>query len=84
MVRPFGDRNTERLWRREPVRSYDSRILRVALQKPTILDAVVVLDELRVPPGNRLEDLKGNCAGGTQHSDQRSVAHLLHTDAKRT
>ena len=66
MIRSFGDRDTERLWRREPVRSYDSRILRTALRKLAILDAVVVLDELRVPPGNRLEALKGNRAG--QHS----------------
>ncbi|MEO7546297.1 MAG: type II toxin-antitoxin system RelE/ParE family toxin [Terrimesophilobacter sp.] len=66
MIRSFGDHDTERLWRREPVRSYDSRILRTALRKLAILDAVVVLDELRVPPGNRLEALKGNRAG--QHS----------------
>ncbi len=66
MIRSFGDRDTERLWRREPVRSYDSRIIRTALRKLAILDAVVVLEELRVPPGNRLEALKGNRAG--QHS----------------
>ncbi len=66
MIRSFGGRDTERLWRREPVRSYDSRILRTALRKLAILDAVVVLEELRVPPGNRLETLKGNRA--RQHS----------------
>ena len=66
VIRSFGDRDTERLWRREPARSYDSRILRVALRKLVILDAVVVLDELRVPPGNRLEALRGDRAG--QHS----------------
>jgi proteic killer suppression protein len=66
MIRLFGDRDTERLWRREPVRSYDSRILRTALRKLVILDAVVVLEELRVPPGNRLEALKGKRVG--QHS----------------
>ena len=48
------------------MRSDDSRILQTALRKLAILDAVVVLDELRVPPGNRLEALKGNRAG--QHS----------------
>ena len=40
MIRSFGDRDTERLWWREPVRSYDSRILRTALRKLAILDAV--------------------------------------------
>jgi len=66
VIRSFADRDTERLWRREPVRSFDSRILRTALRKLAILDAVVVLEELRVPPGNRLEALKGNRTG--QHS----------------
>lgn len=38
----------------------------MALRKLVILDAAVALDELRVPPGNRLEALKGNRVG--QHS----------------
>ncbi len=66
MISSFGDRDTERLWWREPVRSYDSRILRVALRKLVMLDAAVLLDDLRVPPGNRLERLKGDREG--QHS----------------
>lgn len=66
MIRSFGDRETERLWQREPIRSLDPRILRTALRKFVILDAAVALDELRVPPGNRLEALKGDRAG--QHS----------------
>jgi proteic killer suppression protein len=37
-----------------------------ALDKLTLLDAAVSLDQLRVPPGNRLEQLRGNRAG--QHS----------------
>lgn len=60
------DRDTERLWRREPVKSFDPRILRVALRKLAVPDAAVTLDDLRAPPGNRLEALKGNRAG--QHS----------------
>lgn len=63
MIGSFADRDTERLWRREPVRRYDPRILRVALRKLVILDAAVRLEELRVPPGNRLEALSGNRVG---------------------
>lgn len=63
MIRSFGDRDTERLWHREHVKTFDSRILRVALRKLAILDAAVSLGELRVPPGNRLEALKGNRKG---------------------
>lgn len=66
MIRSFGDRDTQRLWQREAVRSLDSRILRVALRKLAHVNAAVILDDLRVPPGNRLEALKGNRVG--QHS----------------
>lgn len=63
MIRSFGARETERLWQREHVRSLDSRIVRPALRKLAILDAAVTLDDLRVPPGNRLEALKGDREG---------------------
>jgi proteic killer suppression protein len=66
VIRSFGDRDTERLWHRERVKAYDARILRVALRKLAILDAAATLDDLRVPPGNRLEPLRGNRRG--QHS----------------
>jgi proteic killer suppression protein len=41
-------------------------LARVAVRKLTQLDAVKNLDDLRIPPGNRLEALKGNRRG--QHS----------------
>lgn len=65
MIRPFGSKDTERLWRRERVRSIDPRIHRVALRKLRQVGSAEVLD-LRVQPGNRLEALKGDRAG--QHS----------------
>lgn len=66
VIRSFGDRDTERLWQREQVKALDPRILRTALRKLAILDAAVSLDDLRAPPGNRLEALKGDRRG--QHS----------------
>lgn len=66
MIRSFADRATERLWRRERVPSIDPRIHSIALRKLRLLEAAVHLDELRVPPGNRLEALRGDRAG--QHS----------------
>ncbi len=44
----------------------DRNLQRVALRKPAMLDAAEVLDDLRVPPGNKLEALKGIRKG--QHS----------------
>lgn len=66
MIRSFADRATEHLWRRERVPSIDPRMHGVALRKLRLLEAVVHLDELRVPPGNCLEALRGDRAG--QHS----------------
>ncbi|WP_402372107.1 type II toxin-antitoxin system RelE/ParE family toxin [Isoptericola rhizosphaerae] len=66
MIRSFGNKDTERLWRRERVRSIDPRILRVALRKLRQVGSAVALEDLRLPPANRLEALKGNRVG--QHS----------------
>lgn len=66
VIRSFGDKATERLWRRERVRSIDPRIHRVALRKLRQVGSAKILEDLRVPPGNRLEALKGDRAG--QHS----------------
>ncbi|KKB98583.1 type II toxin-antitoxin system RelE/ParE family toxin [Mycolicibacter arupensis] len=66
MIRSFGSKDTERLWRRERVRSLDPQIQRTALRKLRQVGSAVTLDDLRLPPGNRLERLKGDRAG--QHS----------------
>ena len=61
MIRSFTDPATERLWSRQRVKSIDLRIERVALR-----DAAEIPDDLRIPPGNRLEALRGDRTG--QHS----------------
>jgi proteic killer suppression protein len=66
MIRGFRDRDTERVFRREPVGKLAAPVQRAALRKLLMLDAAESLDDLRVPPGNRLEKLAGNRKG--QHS----------------
>jgi len=66
VIRSFGDRETERLFRRERSRALPPELQRVALRKLVQLDAATILADLRVPPGNRLELLRGVRAG--QHS----------------
>jgi len=77
MIRSYADRDTEKLAARERVRKY-RHIERVALRKLEMIKAAHVLDDLRVPPGNRLEALKGDRAG--QHSirinDQYRICFL--------
>ena len=63
MIKSFGNRDTERLFRRESVRHYPAELRRVMLRKLVVVDAVEALDDLRVPPGNRLEKLKGDRVG---------------------
>ncbi|MGS0560936.1 MULTISPECIES: type II toxin-antitoxin system RelE/ParE family toxin [Microbacterium] len=63
MIRSFGSKATERLWRRERVPSVDPRILSVALRKLRQVGSAESIDDLRLPPGNRLEALKGDRAG---------------------
>ena len=66
MLQSFGDKTTERVWRRETVRSFDSELLRSAIRKLLILDAAEELNDLTIPPGNKLKKLKGDRVG--QHS----------------
>lgn len=66
MIRSFADREAERLFQREPVRRFPAELQRVMLRKLGLVDAAEHLDDLRVPPGNRLEKLRGDRAG--QHS----------------
>lgn len=66
MIQSFKSPEAERIFRREYVRKLPHTIQRTALRKLWMLDAAPDLLSLRVPPGNRLEDLAGSRAG--QHS----------------
>ncbi len=62
MLQSFRDRDTETVWRRQRLRKLDENTQRMALRKLLILDAADALSDLRVPPGNRLEKLRGDRA----------------------
>lgn len=66
MIRSFGDRETEKVWAGRRSRRLPGDIQDAALRKLALLDAADRLDDLRVPPGNRLEALSGDRKG--QHS----------------
>jgi proteic killer suppression protein len=63
VIQSFGDADTERVWRRERVRRFGSDLQRMANRKLLIIDAAETLNDLRVPPGNRLEGLRGERVG---------------------
>jgi toxin HigB-1 len=66
MIASFADQDAEALFHRGRVKRIGPQLQRVALRKLRYLEAAKTLDDLRVPPGNRLEALKGDHAG--QHS----------------
>ena len=66
VIRSFADKETEKLFVRERSRALPKQLQRVALRKLLQIDAAESLSDLRTPPGNRLERLRGNRKG--QHS----------------
>ena len=63
MIRSFRDAETEKVFRRDPSRRLPPDLQRRAHRKLLVLDAADVLEELRIPPGNRLERLSGDLVG---------------------
>jgi toxin HigB-1 len=63
MNRSFRCVDTLRIWQGESSRKFPGEIHNRALRKLRQLDAAATLEDLRNPPGNRLEILKGNRVG---------------------
>jgi toxin HigB-1 len=66
MVKSFRDKVTKRVFNRQFSGKLPQQVQIIARKKLVILDAAPELNDLRIPPGNRLEALKGNRKG--QHS----------------
>jgi proteic killer suppression protein len=63
MIVSFRDKETERLWQLGRSRRLPADLQLRAFKKLAILNAAVTLDNLKVPPGNQLEALRGNRVG---------------------
>lgn len=66
MIHSFADRLTHDIFNgveSKRVRRLDHKLVRVAARKLDIINAAHALDDLRSPPGNRLESLKGDLVG---------------------
>jgi proteic killer suppression protein len=59
----FKDDDTNRVWQRLAVRKFGPEVQKIAWRKLAYLNAAERISDLAVPPGNRLEKLKGNRAG---------------------
>jgi proteic killer suppression protein len=63
LIRNFKDAETENIFNRIFIRRFSQQLQRAARRKLLILDSAERLMDLNVPPGNRLEALKGNRKG---------------------
>ena len=63
MIRTFKDKETQKIFERQRSRKLPSDIQQVALRKLRMLNRAETLQDLRVPPANRLERLVGNRNG---------------------
>ncbi|HEX4645596.1 MAG TPA: type II toxin-antitoxin system RelE/ParE family toxin [Verrucomicrobiae bacterium] len=80
MIASFACRKTERLWQRRSDHGLPPQIDRVALRKLTQLHRSRELLDMRLPPGNRLEALKGDRAGrySVRINDQWRLCYRWH------
>ena len=63
MIKSFADKETERLYLTGRSVRFPAPVRKAGLRKLDYLDAAASLNDLRVPPGNRLEALKGGRKG---------------------
>jgi toxin HigB-1 len=63
MMRNFADKETEKVWREERSRKSPPDIQNTALRKLQMIAAASKIEDLLIPPGNRLEQLKGGRRG---------------------
>ena len=66
MIRSFKNKEAEKVFKRQRSSKLPEMLQRVALRKLRMLNRAANLNDLRVPPANRLEKLKGDRSG--QHS----------------
>lgn len=66
MIKSFADKETEKVYRREYSKELPIDVQKIGLRKLRMLNNSQSLQDLKAPPGNRLEKLKGERVG--QHS----------------
>lgn len=62
-IKSFANKETERIFHQEYVKGFSTSVQEVGLRKLIMMDAAESLQDLRVPPGNRLEKLNGDLEG---------------------
>lgn len=79
MIKTFADRETEKYYLTGKSRKFSRSVCKIGLRKLDYLNAATKLEDLRVPPGNRLEALKGKYKGkySIRINDQYRVVFIF-------
>ena len=60
MIISFGTKETEKIWQGERVKGIPNQVQEIGRRKLRMINNAVDLNDLRIPPANRLEKLSGN------------------------
>jgi proteic killer suppression protein len=63
MIKSFKCKETEKIFKRNYSRKFSANVNELALRKLRMINRALFLNDLKIPPGNRLEKLKGDRAG---------------------
>jgi proteic killer suppression protein len=63
VIRSFRDKDTAAIWQRRYIKRLSPELSRLAYNKLALINGAESINDLRVPPGNRLEKLTGSRAG---------------------
>jgi toxin HigB-1 len=63
MIKSFKSKETEQIFHRNYSRKFSKEINELSLRKLRMINRALIINDLKVPPGNRLEKLKGDRAG---------------------
>lgn len=79
MIESFRDKETKKIFQRKYSKKFPVNIQKLALRKLIMLDNAENINDLRVPPGNRLEKLSGDRKGehSIQINDQYRICFMM-------
>ena len=63
MIKSFGDKETEKVWKGEFSKKLPSEIQQIGRRKLRMINNSQDVNDLQIPPGNRLEKLSGDLEG---------------------
>ena len=78
MIITFGDKNTEKIWNGERVKNLPNEIQEVGRRKLRMLNNSQNIVDLKIPPSNKLEKLRGNNFYSIRINDQWRIVFKWH------